>query len=369
MMDDNATEEVTQNGGNGLPGTDGPGGTIDTGSSLDRLFAATGAGPTETDPSGEGASAATTTGSGGPAHSGSQDGRSAIGSASRTDNRSGSHTSGNEEGEGTAIPRDGAGSDLVSHGARGVSGAQTSGGEATDRSGTPPVDFLAELEASFGIADSSGLEHLRKLERGEIVIPPIAVPKPAAGGSSVGERFASFIEGTDAPREKRSPGRPRADGSPAQARDPNAPPKRRGRPPKNAATPTPTPKEPPITEEEWGTFATAIVAFSELLDAGLWYLGMDTDPLITDARGIPGMPVMTFSLEEAETLVDSYKLLAKDRPPMHRAVRIVNLSFQHYQAGFILATKFGAVMWHFITQGLQFRFASKTIIQRDQMGG
>ncbi|MHB1701498.1 MAG: hypothetical protein ACYCSN_15470 [Acidobacteriaceae bacterium] len=252
---------------------------------------------------------------------------------------------------------------MVSDGTGRVPGAEAAGGEPADRGGREtPLDFLAQLDAQFGVgADAQGLEHLRALDRGEIVLPP-ALPKAAPDRLSV----PSFIEEEAPP--KRSPGRPRADGSPAQARDPNAPPKRRGRPPKAQAAP-PVPKEPPITEEEWGVFATAIVSFSELLDAGLWYMGMDTDPLITDQAGMPGMPVMTFSLEEAETLVDSYKLLAKDRPPMHRAVRVVNVAFQHYQAGFILASKFGAVMWHFITNGVNMRFGSKAIIQRQQMEG
>lgn len=146
-------------------------------------------------------------------------------------------------------------------------------------------------------------------------------------------------------------------------------PKRRGRPPgsKNAkkkeetAAPPPKVEKPPeVTEKDWLVFKEALTTLSELVDEGLWCVGMDTDP------ELGGMPCFAFEEDEAERVAESFKWIVRKRPEFAKAVLIINETYHHYETGMILGSRFLAIGTHFFQHGINVRWSKRPYIEEMQ---
>ena len=148
-------------------------------------------------------------------------------------------------------------------------------------------------------------------------------------------------------------------------------PRRRGRPPgsknkpssKKEETPAPAPKvekPPELSEKDWTVFNAALIALSELIDEGLWYVGMDTDP------EIGGMPCFSFEDDEAARVAESFKWIVKKRPEFGKAVLVINETYHHYETGMILGSRFLAIGMHFFQNGINVRFSKRPYIEEMQ---
>ena len=148
-------------------------------------------------------------------------------------------------------------------------------------------------------------------------------------------------------------------------------PRRRGRPPgsknkpssKKEETPAPAPKvekPPELSEKDWTVFNAALIALSELIDEGLWYVGMDTDP------ELGGMPYFSFEDDEAARVAESFKWIVKKRPEFGKAVLVINETYHHYETGMILGSRFLAIGMHFFQNGINVRFSKRPYIEEMQ---
>lgn len=113
-----------------------------------------------------------------------------------------------------------------------------------------------------------------------------------------------------------------------------------------------------LTAEEIETFVQAICDLAELLDTGLWHVGLDTDPSVPDREGNPGVPIWQMTQREAKKVADSFVVLGKHRPELYKAIRAVNQSHAHLQAGLIVGSRFVQTGMRFFEVGFNFR-ASK----------
>lgn len=144
----------------------------------------------------------------------------------------------------------------------------------------------------------------------------------------------------------------------------NVPKRKPGRPKKSQVVEESL--EAPLTNAEKNDFVQAIVDVSSLVDDGLWYLGMDTDPDTPDAEGNPGIPIWTMTSEEAALVANSIYALAKINPVMNKAVRVGIQASKHFQAGVIVGSRFVETMMRIFETGINLRFSRSAWIRSVQ---
>ena len=142
------------------------------------------------------------------------------------------------------------------------------------------------------------------------------------------------------PPQKRGPGRPRKDGSPAV--------------PKSAPG-----VETPLSISEQGAFVQALTDLSDLMDSGLWYVGLDTDETVPDRKGLPGVPIWHMDENEAKLVMNSFLAMAKHRPEIYKVMRAVNSAHDRFMAGAILGSRFLETGIRFFQDGINLRFSQK----------
>lgn len=133
-------------------------------------------------------------------------------------------------------------------------------------------------------------------------------------------------------------------------------PKKRGRKKSEPKASSKKRSEPAPEPEiiDWDTFTTAITVASELLDEGLWHLGMDTDP------NIGGASVWALDVHEAEVLVERIFKPRAERSEIVRLVIVtVNTAYGYYEAGLILGSRFAKTVYWAFTEGINVRMMSK----------
>ena len=139
--------------------------------------------------------------------------------------------------------------------------------------------------------------------------------------------------------------------------------KARAEAPKATAAPKPKADSPGLFEnialsgEELANFITALQDLSDMGDAGVWHLGLDTDPNVPDKQGNPGVPIMHMSPKEAQKVADLFMFLGKKRPEVYKAMRAFNQSHVYLQAGLILGSRFWELGMHLFKEGLNFRWS------------
>ena len=101
----------------------------------------------------------------------------------------------------------------------------------------------------------------------------------------------------------------------------------------------------------------ALMELSELADNGLWYLGLDTDPDVPDAKGQDGVPIWTMSKKEAEKVTSSFLVMGRVRPEVFKAMRAVTEAHAHLQAGLIVGSRFFQTGVMLFQTGINFRMS------------
>ena len=114
-----------------------------------------------------------------------------------------------------------------------------------------------------------------------------------------------------------------------------------------------------LTQEEQANFVMALMELSELADNGLWYLGLDTDPDVPDAKGNPGDPIWTMTQKEAQKVTASFMVMGKARPEVFKAMRAVTEAHSHLQAGLIVGSRFFQTGVMLFQTGINFRMSKQ----------
>lgn len=140
-------------------------------------------------------------------------------------------------------------------------------------------------------------------------------------------------------------------------------PKRRGsgRPPKSPAAPAKTQGLGALagafTIEEQSIFVMAIRDMADLIDRGLWHVGLDTDRDVPTIEGYPGIPIWELDEKEAEKVKNLFVALGKMRPEVIAAMRAVNQAHAYMQAGLILGERFLETGIQLFKTGINFRLS------------
>lgn len=113
----------------------------------------------------------------------------------------------------------------------------------------------------------------------------------------------------------------------------------------------------PLTADELAVFIQALQDLSEMTDSGLWYIGLDTDPDVVDRQGYPGVPIWKMDEDEASKVAKSFMALGKRRPEVYKAMRAVNASHDHMQAGLVLGSRLATTFIRLFEMGFNFRMS------------
>lgn len=105
----------------------------------------------------------------------------------------------------------------------------------------------------------------------------------------------------------------------------------------------------PLSDAEWKTFSDSLKLISELMDDGEFYLGLETDP------EFGGEPIWALEDWEAEIVVESYRVLAENRPRMNVVARQVNMVSTHAEAAIIVGSRVLLSLQRHLAEGLHFR--------------
>lgn len=117
------------------------------------------------------------------------------------------------------------------------------------------------------------------------------------------------------------------------------------------------PKDGALSQTEITVFSQALVDFSDLADAGLWHLGLDTDSDMPAMDGNPGVPIWHMDIKEAEIVTNLFITLGKNRPEVYKAMRSVVEAHKYMQAGVILGSRFMETVLRVFETGIQFRIS------------
>ena len=119
----------------------------------------------------------------------------------------------------------------------------------------------------------------------------------------------------------------------------------------------------PLTAHERAVFIEAVITVSEMIDEGLWHLGLDSDPEMPDLQGHPGIPIWTMDRDEAEVLTDVLIEQGKRFPVIYGRMRQVIGLYHYLQAGMILASRMMETVLRLFQNGLNMRFSKKAYLR------
>ena len=115
----------------------------------------------------------------------------------------------------------------------------------------------------------------------------------------------------------------------------------------------------PLESAERDAFREAMRLAHEVMDTGLWYLGLPTDP---DEPG--GMAIWALEQEELDTVVSFYIMMAKRHPQMNAAARRVVQVMEYYEMGMVYASRVGLTVYAFMSYGINLRFAKPKFVRK-----
>lgn len=118
----------------------------------------------------------------------------------------------------------------------------------------------------------------------------------------------------------------------------------------------------PLTQDERENLKMAIAMAHELIDDGLWFAGLDTDP------DLGGMPIWALDMDELETVSDFIFAMADRRPVVNAAARKVITVYNGWKIGAIYATRVGLTVFAFMTYGFNMRFSKRAVKQEQERG-
>lgn len=176
------------------------------------------------------------------------------------------------------------------------------------------------------------------------------------------EKLLREMEGIAEPAQEQKRGKGRPKGSPNKkgTKAPPAPKKETGQ---KSVAKDEKKQFLPLSDIEKENLKAALLMAHELIDAGLWHAGLDTDP------ELGGMPIWALDLDELEVVSDFIFAMAEKRPAVNAAARKVIKVYEGWKLGTIYATRVGLTVYAFMTYGFNLRFSKKAVKEQMQKEG